>query len=303
MTSRHLTYAIVSPVRDEQANLGRLAESLLTQSRLPDEWLIVDNGSTDATPALASELAAGRPWIRAIEVPGDPAVQRGGAIVRAFELGVAQLRTTPDVVVKVDADVSMGPDHFERLLAAFATDARLGIASGSAYEERDGVWRQRHVTRTSVWGACRAYRRECLREVSPLEQRIGWDGLDELKANVRGWKTATLVDLPFRHHRREGERDGASGRAWAAQGRAAHYMDYRPSYLLLRVLHHARRDPAAVMMLWGYVAAWAGREPRYADLEVRAYLRGHQTIRRLSARTREALGRQDRRVANPVGRK
>jgi hypothetical protein len=52
----------------------------------------------------------------------------------------------------------MDPDYFERLFQAFTQDPLLGIASGSAWELDDGVWRQRLVTDVAVWGATRAYR-------------------------------------------------------------------------------------------------------------------------------------------------
>ena len=41
---------------------------------------------------------------------------------------------------------------------------------------------------------------------------MGWDGIDAYKAALAGWSTRTIEDLPFRHHRKEGERDGA--RRW-----------------------------------------------------------------------------------------
>ncbi len=84
---------------------------------------------------------------------------------------------------------------------------------------------------------------------------MGWDGIDEMKASARGWHTHALTDLPFKHHRVEGQRDGSRRRARIAQGRAAHYIGYRPSYLVLRSLHHARREPAALAMMWGYADA------------------------------------------------
>ena len=93
---------------------------------------------------------------------------------------------SPDVVVNVDADVTMEPDYFERLLEALERDPSLGIASGSAWEPHDGVWRQRFViTGGTVWGATRAYRWACLQDVLPLEERHGWDGIDQLKARAR----------------------------------------------------------------------------------------------------------------------
>jgi biofilm PGA synthesis N-glycosyltransferase PgaC len=292
MTDGPVSYAVITPARNEADHLPRLAACLTAQSMRPTVWLVVDNGSTDETVAVVRALEREHPWVRLVTAPDPGGLVRGAPIVRAFHAGIDALERKPDVVVKLDADVSMEPSYFERLLDAFAADPRLGMASGSAYAEENGVWRQQFMTRTSVWGASRAYRWACLESVLPLEERMGWDGIDEFKANVRGWRTTTILDLPFRHHRREGERDGARWRAWAAQGQLGHYMGYRISYLALRALYRARREPAALAILWGYARAAAAREPRCPDADVRAYLRSQQTLRALPLRMREALGRR-----------
>lgn len=285
-----LRYAVVTPVRNEAGNLERLAASLAVQTVLPARWVIVDTGSTDGTAGVATSLAETCAWIEVVSsgAPGETA--RGGPIVRAFEAGVAALAETVDVVVKVDADVSFEHDHFERLLGAFAADPGLGIASGAAWELEDGEWRQRFNTGSSVWGAARAYRRACLDAVLPLEEQMGWDGIDELKAHAHGWTTRTLQDLPFRHHRAEGARDGSRWRAWTARGRASHYMGYRAWYLVARALHHARSEWGALGMIWGYLAEAAARRPVCADAEVRSRLRSEQSLRNLRTRRREAVG-------------
>ena len=164
--------------------------------------------------------------------------------MRALQAGIAALAPEPpEIVVNVDADISMEADYFERLLERFDADSSLGIASGSAFELQRGSWQQRYVTGTTVWGASRAYRWECLQELLPLEERVAWDGVDEFKANARGWRTTAFEDLPFRHHRREGERDGSAWRARRNQGDAAYYLGYRPWYLVLRAL--VERSPRA----------------------------------------------------------
>jgi glycosyltransferase involved in cell wall biosynthesis len=290
MTAAPLSYAVVTPARNESDNLPRLARCLAAQTVPPAAWVIVDNGSTDHTAAVARALERKHAWIRTLDVPGERSPQRGRPIVRAFHAAIATFGDLPDVVVNLDADISVEPEYFARLLAEFGDDPRLGIAGGTCHERNRGVWRPRHVTGTTVWGASRAYRRGCLEHVLPLEERLGWDGIDEFKANAAGWRTATF-DIPFRHHRREGERDGGRRRARAAQGRTAHYVGYRPWYLTLRALFNAGRDPAALAMLWGYAGAAAAGEPRCADQAVRAYVRSQQSLRRLPLRAREAFGR------------
>ena len=287
------TYALLTPARDEERNLPRLAAAVLRQSVVPLRWVIVDQGSTDATSSIGGGLAAEHDWIRLVPAPDPGATERGGPIVRAFLVGLAHLDVEPDVVVKLDADVSFERDHFERLLAEFAADPALGIASGTCWEEGGGEWRPQHVTRSHVRGAVRAYRRRCLEDVSPLEERIGWDGIDEIKATVRGWRTTSLGGIRFYHHRPLGERERSRVSMWVAQGDMGHYMGYRPSYLVARTLFSAVRDPAALAMIWGYASATAGRRPRCPDAAARAWLRREQRLRALPVRALEALGRRE----------
>jgi len=295
MTTRPLAYALITPARNEAGNLRRLAACLHEQTVEPAAWMVIDDGSTDATAEVARELEEGHDWIRSLSAPsaGGSLVdgRRSGRDIVAFNAGLAALPHIPDVVIKLDADVSMAPDYFERLLAEFEADPQLGMASGACYELERGVWVQRHVTRSHVRGATRAYRWACLEDVLPLEERLGWDGIDEIKANLRGWKTRSFTNLEFRHHRIMGERDGMR-RAWASQGDVAHFLGYRFSYLVLRTIHHARKDPAALAMLWGYLRRVLRREPPYHDLAVRTYLRREQSLRKLMHRVPEALGRR-----------
>jgi glycosyltransferase involved in cell wall biosynthesis len=282
-------YAVITPVRNEADNLPRLAGSLVAQSRLPVRWLIVDNGSTDETQALAAELEVKHPWIQLLRVPGEATPVRGAPVVRAFHAGLEALGRRPDVVVKLDADISFEPDHFERLLEEFATDPSLGLAGSLCWEDEGGEWKPQFTTRSHVRGAVRAYRSACLDDVLPLEPRMGWDGIDEIKAALAGWRTATIADVPFFHHRGLGGRE-ARVAMWLRQGEMAHYMGYRPSYLVFRALFRALKDTAALVMVWGYLRAVLTRRPRHPDATLRAHLRREQSLRRLRRRLREALG-------------
>jgi poly-beta-1,6-N-acetyl-D-glucosamine synthase len=284
-----LRYAVISPVRDEAENLARLADALARQTRLPEAWVVVDTGSSDETPATVATLQATYPWIVAETSLVSGEAMRGGPVVQAFHAGLRVLPDPWDVVAKVDADTTVEPDYFDRLIGEFERDDRLGIAGGIAYElEPDGIWRQRHSGGTGVWGASRAYRRECLEEILPLEERMGWDTLDLASASVRGWGVRVLPDLPFRHHRKEGSRESSRFKHWVGHGNAAHYMGYRPSYLAIRTVYRMFGEPSAIGIGVGYVFSALRREPRCQDRQVTEYLRAEQSLRRLPLRMRQA---------------
>ena len=280
-----LRYAVVTPARNEQRNLARLAESMRAQRHRPDVWVIVDDGSDDGTRELAAELAATEPWIRLVERAraGEGQLELGrreGRDLTSFRAGVERLDRPLDVVVKIDADVSFDRSYLRDLVARFATNPRLGIASGACCERKDGEWVRRRIVRSTVWGASRAYRWAALDAVMGLEPRMGWDGLDELRAHQEGWETKAYIDLLFRHHRPEHSREPGRWRAHAAQGRASWYMGYRPTYLALRSVYRAREEIAALAMSWGYLRAAVAREPRFPESDMRRALRDRQRLLR-----------------------
>jgi glycosyltransferase involved in cell wall biosynthesis len=257
--------------------------------------VIVDDGSSDGTAEYAAALAAQHDWITVLTTGrgngGLTEGRREGRDLLALQQGMDVLPADVETVTKLDADVELPSEYFERLSEAFAADPRLGLASGRRCELEHGKWHRRHVTGTAVEAQCRTYRHACWRELQPIEPRMGWDGMDEARAIVAGWHTHVVDGLDFRHRRPMGTRDGSRVRARMAEGHAAHFMGYRPTYLLVRAAWHARREPAAVAMLWGYASAAVSGRGRCQDAAAVAYVRRRQSARHLASAWRDVRGR------------
>jgi glycosyltransferase involved in cell wall biosynthesis len=284
-------YAIVTPAHDESDHLERLVSSVAAQTVLPRTWVIVENASTDDTPRLIADAARWHGWIEPTQCTTTPGRERGAPIVQALSAGLEALEPFPDVVVQLDADLTMPPDYFERLLAALDESERLGIVSGTCFELERGAWKEQLVTPPHVWGAARAYRRECLLDVLPFEPRTGWDAVDVAQANAVGWQTAIIPGLPFYHHRREASRERGRWSGWSDQGRTSHFLGYRPSYIALRAGYRAVSDPAALGLLAGYVSAAVTRRSRCSRPNVVEWVRSEQRLRTVARRGTEAVRR------------
>jgi glycosyltransferase involved in cell wall biosynthesis len=272
---------VITPVRNEEANLARTARALAAQTRPPDLWLAVDDGSDDATPAILRELAAQIPFLRVLAAP--PKHTRSGpdrlalaAEARAFNWALATVdRTTFTHIAKLDGDIELPPDYFARVLAEFARDPRLGIAGGALLEPAKRGWTLDRVPGYHVRGALKLYSLGCFEAIGGIEERLAWDTIDETYARMRGWATRTLPDLVARHHRPVGTADGAL-RGRARHGECAYILHYGPLWVLLRSFKVAGSKPfglSGAAFLLGYLRAAARRSPRVDDEGFRRFTR------------------------------
>lgn len=290
MTRTSGCYAVVTPVRNEAGTLPRLAESLAAQTRSPETWVVVENGSTDGTPEIARNEAKRHPWVRIVETAPGPEGERARPIVLAFQAGLAMLSPRPQFIAKVDADVTLPREYFEGLIERMDAEPALGVVSGTCLERHDGGWLERFGTGSSVWGAARLYRWTCLEQLLPLENRTAWDWIDVVEANVRGWRTTVVRDQPFYHHRREGDRAGTRWAQWSSQGQAAYYLGYRPSYLFARAVYRSFRDLAALALIGSYAGAAFRRQERCGKIALVGHVREQQRLRHITRRIAEARG-------------
>ena len=149
------SYVLVTPARNEEAFIGKTIESVIRQTVRPRNWIIVDDGSSDGTVAIASSAAAVYPWITVVRRTnrGFRVVGRGS--VEAFHCGLSALQTVEyDYIGNLDADIIIGPRYYETILAAFEVDPTLGIAVGSLYETHGGSRKRLSVpTGNGGWGS------------------------------------------------------------------------------------------------------------------------------------------------------
>jgi glycosyltransferase involved in cell wall biosynthesis len=287
MNSRKDSFAIVSPVRNEADFLPKTIEAIVSQTIRPLSWVIVDDGSTDDTLAIAQKAASQYSFIKAISRPDRGFRLAGTGVIEAFYDGYNLLKDEPwDFLVKMDADVTFDPTYFEECYERFKSDPKLGIGGGTICSLKSNVLQPESVDPAfHVRGATKIYRRECWDGIGGLIRAPGWDTLDEVKANMLGWTTLTFPEIRLLHFRPAGEAYGRWSN-WTKNGMANYILAYHPLFMFLKCCKRMFVKPyvlSAIGLFFGYFKGYVTNRAQVDDRELIRYFR-HQQMNMLLGR-------------------
>jgi poly-beta-1,6-N-acetyl-D-glucosamine synthase len=284
---------LISPVRNEATHIERVVRAVAAQEVPPDRWLVIDDASTDGTLELLRSLEAEVPFMTVLEAQRD--VRHGGArdrLARAaaprnFNTAMATVNWREYThVMKLDGDIEMKPDYLGVMLERFSRDPRLGIA-GCVLDEptSDGGFRRIRVPPHHVHGAVKCYSKDCLETIGGVQERLGWDTIDETYARMLGFSTVTFRDVVALHHRPWATADGVL-RGRARHGECAYISQYPVVWVTLRSLKVACNSPkgiSGIAFLFGYIRAAIRRTARVEDPAYRRFTRRELHLRMVDA--------------------
>lgn len=280
------SYVIVTPVRNEADTLPCTLAAVRAQSVRPAEWIIVDDGSSDGTAELLAEAARETPWIRVVHRQDRGARRAGSGVMEAFHDGYAQLETTDwEFLVKLDGDLDFAPAYFERCLARFGRNPRLGIGGGLVCLPGTEARAEFNDPPFHVRGPTKIYRRACWEQIGGLIRTPGWDTFDLVKANLTGWCTATFPELALYHLRPSGGAYGTWSN-WTKNGFANYVVGYHPLFMAAKCARRVFQPPfgvAALGLAAGFVGGYLRGRPQVDEPAAIAYLR-RQQLNRLRGR-------------------
>lgn len=275
-------YVLITPCRDESAYARRSLDSVLNQTVPPALWVIVDDGSTDATPAILAEYAAKAPWIRIVrrEDRGRRAV--GPGVIDAFYAGLDTIRMEEfDFLCKFDLDLDIPPRYFEILMRRMADEPRLGTCSGKPYFESGGRLISEKCGDEMSVGMTKFYRTSCFREIGGFVREVMWDGIDCHRCRMLGWIACSWddPDIRFVHLRPMGSSQQSIWVGRMRHGFGQYFMGTGLPYMTASSIFRMAHPPyvlGGLAMWWGFVRSALQGKPRYGDLEFRAFLRRYQ---------------------------
>jgi glycosyltransferase involved in cell wall biosynthesis len=275
---------VISPCRDEEATLERTIACVRAQTRPPDRWVVVDDGSRDRTSEILERAASEIPYLRVVRRPDRGFRKLGGGVIDAFYDGLTAVDVAYDFIAKMDMDLEFSPRYFERILEHFDRDPRLASASGKVYRRDRGRLIEEFMIDEMVAGQFKLYRREAFERIGGFVRALMWDGIDFHRARMEGYRTASLEDPELRivHLRLMGSSDSSVYRGRLRWGQGQWYMGSAFPYVLASGVFRMREQPRGVgglLVIAGYLISALRREARYDDPAFRRELRRWQYLR------------------------
>jgi cellulose synthase/poly-beta-1,6-N-acetylglucosamine synthase-like glycosyltransferase len=206
MPAGQFTVSVIMPTFNGGAELGRTIASLHRQTVRPVEIIVVDDGSTDDTRAIADE-ARSRGLV-------DIVVCHGTRCGRSAAINAGARFATGDLIFAADADTIFEPDVVARLAAVFADPRVAGACCNIAVaNERASIWTGLQSVEylmsisagktlfdifraiSCLSGACSMYRRDVFMGQGGLDVGPGEDLEFSLRLRRLGWLVRFVPDV------------------------------------------------------------------------------------------------------------
>jgi len=279
-----MNYVLVTSARNEEAVIRFTLDSVVAQTRLPDRWVIVDDGSTDRTAEIVEEYRSCHPWIDLVR-RGPRADRNFAGKAHAVNAGLERLIAQGlqfDVFGNLDGDVSFEPDYMAFLLERFTDDSRLGVIGtpftqdGGYDSSRDSFEGQKYVA-----GPCQLFRFGCFRDIGGYVANPagGVDWIAVMTARMKGWTVRAFAEKRFHHHRPLGTAERSQIAAMFSYGQKDYYLGGSPLWQVIRAAYQTTKRPfliGGLSLLVGYTWAWLTRTPRVVSSELMRFHRADQ---------------------------
>ncbi len=285
MTPNQQRYVLITPCRDEAQYARRCIESVLNQSIPPALWVVVDDGSSDETPAILAEYAASNPSMKIVRRDDRGRRAVGPGVVDAFYAGLETIDLSEfDYLCKFDLDLDLPPRYFEILIERMIANPRLGTCSGKPYFEEGEpphLVSEKCGDEMSV-GMTKFYRTTCFQEIGGFIREVMWDGIDCHRCRMLGWIACSWddADLRFVHLRPMGSSQKSIFTGRKRHGYGQYFMGTGLLYMTASATFRLWHPPyllGGLAMWWGYVESLLQKKPRYNDLAFRSFLNRYQS--------------------------
>jgi glycosyltransferase involved in cell wall biosynthesis len=276
-------YVLISAVRNEANYIGNTIHSVIHQSALPKQWVIVSDGSTDRTDEIVSNYAEQYNFITLVRKPGNINGQVDfSSKVHAIKIGYEKLQGIDyDFIGILDGDVTFDSRYYEKVLNHFSQNSRLGVAGGIILDQYDNHRVRRSPTNSNyVSGCIQLFRRKCYENVGglfPIKEG-GEDTIAAITAQMKGWIVEAFGELEVCHHKHSNVTHGKLEEALRT-GQMFYALGSHPLFEILKCIKSLNTKPYllfAMTRIYGYFLPYFKKQRRPVTEEFILFLRKKQ---------------------------
>ena len=276
-------YILITAAHNEQDFIEETILSVINQLCKPIEWIIVSDGSTDATESIVNKYVSENSFIKLLtnnRKEGRDFAKK----VHALNIGLKNIQTSEyDYIGILDADVSFDKDYYSILIEEFKKNPKLGITGGN-YFDIIGEKKIPIYQHYSVRGATQFFRKECFDKIDGIKplKYGGEDALACFAARMYGWEIKNINSLIVLHHRATGTTAGHIFRTRFRDGLVEYNIGYHPLFQLVKCIGRIRQKPiiiGSVLRFFGYWWANLKREKHIISKELLSFIREDQISR------------------------
>jgi cellulose synthase/poly-beta-1,6-N-acetylglucosamine synthase-like glycosyltransferase len=125
------TVSVLVPIRNEEARMAGLLESLARQDYPDAEFIFIDDGSTDKSPRMLRDFAAARPAAKVITLGENPGPNR-----KQYALAQGIEAARGSLLLFTDADCEVPPRWISAMAARMA-DSNTALTIGPVFKRPD----------------------------------------------------------------------------------------------------------------------------------------------------------------------
>lgn len=195
---------VIIPCYNGEKFVAKCIESILNQTKAPNEILVIDDGSTDNSASIIEKYN-----VRLIK--------------HETNKGLAEARNTgmknasSDILIFVDADTIADPKLIESLLEGYTNENVAGVGGQgieSSIQNMYDLWRKLHASQSSgdkvikntqlLWGLCSSFKRNVLIKLGgfdPFYETNGEDMDISIRIRKKGYRLAYMPNARVYHQR------------------------------------------------------------------------------------------------------
>jgi biofilm PGA synthesis N-glycosyltransferase PgaC len=278
-------YVLITAARNEEKYIEATITSVLSQTILPKQWIIVSDGSTDKTDEIVLRYSAQHDFIKFIRREAKDEGVNFSSKVYAIYAGYDQSKKIEyDFIGILDGDVTFSPFYYEHILTKFKENENLGIAGGLVFDKHnDSCIRRSPDDVEYVPGCIQLFRRKCYEDIKgiiPFKDG-GEDTVAVIMARMKGWEVEAFDELLVFHHKHSNATRGVLSESFRL-GKLFYSLGSHPLFEIIKSIRRFNNRPFflyALARMCGYTWPYFQRQKRPVSDEFVKYLRKEQLSR------------------------